>query len=72
MIGIDVSQQDLVCALRDAKTHALRWETTLPNTPAGVKQLLKKTPPHTPWVVEPTGRYSLWGPTRPSGRAGRA
>ena len=29
MIGMDVSQQDLVCALRDAKTHALRGETTL-------------------------------------------
>src|SRR5688572_4270757 len=58
MIGIDVSKDTLACAFVEARTHQLRWEMTLPNTPAGVASLLKKTPPHTPWVVEPTGRYS--------------
>jgi transposase len=35
------------------------WYITVPNTPAGIQTLLQKTPPHTPWVLEPTGRYSL-------------
>lgn len=58
MIGIDVSKENLSCALLDQGTHATRWECTFANTPLGVKQLLSKTPPNTPWVVEPTGRFS--------------
>jgi transposase len=58
MLGIDVSKATLSCALRDPTTRALRWEITVPNTAPGVDTLLEKTPPHTDWVLEPTGRYS--------------
>jgi transposase len=59
MLGIDVSKDTLACALLDPLTRQTCWEHTVDNTPAGVRQLLARTAPDTPWVLEPTGRYSL-------------
>jgi transposase len=58
MIGIDVSKDTIACSLVEASSQERLWYLTLPNTPAGVATLLEKTPPDTPWVLEPTGRYS--------------
>jgi transposase len=59
MLGIDVSKDTLACALLDPQTRATLWEKSVPNTAAGVKQLLEDTPPSVRWVAEPTGRFSL-------------
>jgi transposase len=58
MLGIDVSKEQLTCAFLEATTKRLLWETTVPNSPQGVAQLLQRTPEAAPWVLEPTGRYS--------------
>jgi transposase len=58
MLGIDVSKDQLTCALLDPHSKRLLWETTVPNSPAGVTQLLKRSPASSAWVLEPTGRYS--------------
>jgi transposase len=59
MLGIDVSKDTLSCAFYDATQQRFLWEQVVPNSPAGVAQLLDRTPPEVPWVLEPTGRYSL-------------
>lgn len=59
MLGIDVSQEQLACALFDRPSERFLWERPVPNTPAGVRTLLRATPPEVPWVLEPTGRYGL-------------
>src|SRR5436190_23396359 len=59
MLGIDVSKETLVCTLVDPQTRKPRWEKTVPNTAAGVRQLLAKTPAATAWVLGPTGNYSV-------------
>jgi transposase len=59
MLGIDVSKDHLVCTLLDPVTRKPRWEQTVPNTEAGVRKLLARTPKETAWVLEPTGPYSL-------------
>ena len=43
----------------DTTTRQVQWELEVPNTPAGITRLLARTPVTVPWVVEPTGRYSL-------------
>lgn len=58
MLGIDVSKDQLACALFDPTSQQLLWERTVPNTPQGIAQLLGHTPPTVAWVMEPTGRYS--------------
>ena len=58
MLGIDVSKATLTCALVTAHDHPPHWEASVPNTPAGIATLLRRTAPDCPWVVEPTGRYS--------------
>lgn len=58
MLGIDVGKWNLQCALRDPQSRKVLWEKEYPNTPAGIAELLKATPVDTPWVLEPTGRYS--------------
>lgn len=58
MLGIDVSKEQLHCALLDPHTQQLQWEDTVPNTAIGIHALLTRTPAHAAWVVEPTGRYS--------------
>jgi len=60
MLGIDVSKEHLVCALREANTRKVLWDLTVPNNRNGVQTLLEKTPPESSWVVEPTGKYSLF------------
>ena len=58
MLGVDVSSLTLQSALwlRDAPEPA--WLKSVPNTVAGVDELLSLTPQGVPLVVEPTGRYS--------------
>jgi transposase len=58
MLGIDVSKDQLTCACLDPHSKRLLWETTVPNSPEGVAQLLQRTPLAVAWVLEPTGRYS--------------
>jgi transposase len=71
MLGIDVSKDQLTCALLDPQSKRLLWETTVPNSPAGVTQLLQRAPASAPWVLEPTGRYSA-AVVRQARTAGRA
>lgn len=58
MLGIDVSKAQLSTTLLDGPDGQQRWSLVVPNTPAGVQTLLERTPPESPWVVEPTGVYS--------------
>jgi transposase len=58
-LGIDVSKENLVCALMSAPTRPPVWEKSVPRTPAGVQKLLDQVPPEVAWVMEPTGSYSL-------------
>jgi transposase len=59
MLGIDVSKDTLACALYDPAQEKFQWEQSVAHSPAGVDQLLRRTPADVPWVLEPTGRYSL-------------
>jgi transposase len=59
MLGIDVSKDTLVCALYNRTSQKFDWEQCVAHSPAGVHQLLQRTPAEVPWVLEPTGRYSL-------------
>jgi len=58
MLGIDVSKATLTCTLVEPHTHRVCWETTVPNTTAGIARLVQRTEHGCAWVVEPTGRYS--------------
>src|SRR5215210_274314 len=58
MLGIDVSKDTLSCTFLNPATRQKQWHKEVHNTPAGWKQLLRHTPPTSPWVLEPTGRYS--------------
>jgi transposase len=57
--GIDVSKAHLMGAWIDASHRSPRAEMTVPRTEAGVRKLLAQIPPEVPWVMEPTGSYSL-------------
>jgi transposase len=59
MLGLDISKATLSCALLDPTTRTPTWQGQVPNSPAGVAQLLSRLPPEVAWVLEPTGRYSL-------------
>lgn len=59
MLGIDASKKTLQCALRDPLSERVLWDQDFTNTSAGISLLLKRTPVAVPWVIEPTGRYSL-------------
>lgn len=59
MLGIDVSKETLDCALLNPADRAVLRELKVPNAPAGWQRLLDEIPAETPWVLEPTGRYSL-------------
>jgi transposase len=59
MLGLDVSKDTLAVALLDPTTRKPHWEVEVPNTPAAVAQLLARVAPDCPWVMEPTGRYSV-------------
>lgn len=58
MLGIDVGKDTLVCTQIDPHTRQVCWSGRVPNTEAGVTQLLARTPAECGWVLEPTGRYS--------------
>jgi transposase len=58
MLGIDVSKATLATTLLDEQDGRPRWTLVVPNTAAGVAQLLAQTPPTSAWVLEPTGHYS--------------
>jgi transposase len=69
VLGIDVSKATLVSTLLDDAQQP-QWQGTVSNSREGVRQLLQRTPPTSPWVVEPTGPYSM-GVVRHAQAAGR-
>lgn len=69
MLGIDVSKDVLACSLVGGPSE--HWHRTVPNTRAGIAQLLQATDATIPWVVEPTGRFSQLV-VRTAQEAGRA
>ena len=56
MLGVDVGKAELHGTWRDGETRRVRWQGAVPNTEAGIRQLLKRVP-GVSVVVEPTGRY---------------
>lgn len=56
MLGVDVGKAELHGTWRDPVTQKVRWQGKVPNTEAGIRQLLRRVP-EGPVVVEPTGRY---------------
>jgi len=56
MLGVDVGKAELHVTWRDPETRRVRWQGAVPNTEAGIRQLLRRVP-GTALVVEPTGRY---------------
>ena len=56
MLGVDVGKAELHGTWRDPRTQRVRWQGAVPNTPAGIRGLLRRVP-GTALVVEPTGRY---------------
>ena len=59
MLSLDVSKTSLAAAFTDPQTRLPMWECSGPNAPSFIGQLLARTPQTSPWVMEPTGRYSL-------------
>ena len=55
MLGVDVGKAELHGTWRDPETRRVRWQGVVPNTEAGIRQLLRRVP-ETAVVVEPTGR----------------
>jgi transposase len=56
MLGVDVGKAELHGTWRDPATRRIRWQGAVPNTEAGIRQLLRRAP-GVSVVVEPTGRY---------------
>ena len=56
MLGVDVGKAELYGTWRDPESRRVRWQGPVPNTPAGIRELLRRAP-ETALVVEPTGRY---------------
>jgi transposase len=56
MLGVDVGKAELHGTWRDPETRRVRWQGAVPNTEAGIRQLLRRVP-EVSVVVEPTGRY---------------
>ncbi len=56
MLGVDVGKAELHGTWRDPETRRIRWQGAVPNTDAGIRQLLRRAP-GVSVVVEPTGRY---------------
>ena len=56
MLGVDVGKTELHGTWRDPATRRVRWQGAVPNTDAGIRQLLRRVP-EAALVVEPTGRY---------------
>jgi transposase len=56
ILALDVSKATLVATFDPRHGRLQAWRC--PNTAAGIRQLLARTPPECCWVLEPTGRYS--------------
>ena len=56
MLGVDVSKAELHGTWRDPQTQRIGWQGVVPNSEAGIRQLLGRVPAGAV-VVEPTGRY---------------
>jgi transposase len=56
MLGVDVGKAELYGTWRDPGSRRIRWQGAVPNTAAGIRQLLRRVPSGSV-VVEPTGRY---------------
>src|SRR5258706_12550886 len=69
-LGIDVSKGNLVCSLLESSTRKVSWQAEFLNTPSGVDKLLQEVNSEVPWLLEPTGRYSLLA-ARKAREAGR-
>jgi transposase len=69
-LGIDVSKNQLVCALMDSATRKVTWQAEFVNTQTGIDTLLEQVDTQVPWILEPTGRYSLLA-ARKAREAGR-
>lgn len=59
MLGIDVSKETLAITWMNPVSRTVNWERAIPNTPDSVQRILSEVPADVPWVLEPTGRYSL-------------
>lgn len=55
ILALDVSKTSLVGTYTDRRSTR---QLNVPNTAAGIRQLLAHTPEHCCWVLEPTGRSS--------------
>lgn len=69
-LGIDVSKDNLVCALMDPITREVSWRAEFTNAQNGIDKLLDQVDAQVPWILEPTGRYSLLA-ARKARQAGR-
>jgi transposase len=58
MLGLDVSKATLDYCLLDPTTRKVIASGQVPNTCAGIADLLARIPDEHPWVAEPTGVYS--------------
>jgi len=58
MLGIDVSKKTLVCTLLAPDTQKILWRKEVENSEAGIATLSANVPAASPWILEPTGRYS--------------
>ena len=58
MLGIDVSKKTLVCTLIAPQTQKIQWRKEVENSEAGIAVLMANVDAKTPWILEPTGRYS--------------
>jgi transposase len=56
MLGVDVGKAELHGTWRDPETRRIRWQGAVPNSEAGIRQLLGRAP-GVAVVLEPTGRY---------------
>lgn len=56
MLGVDVSKAELHGTWRDPASQRIGWQGVVPNSPAGIRHLLRRVPAGAV-VVEPTGRY---------------
>lgn len=68
-LGIDVSKNNLVCALMDP-SRKITWQAEYQNAAEGIDKLLEEIDAEVPWILEPTGRYSLLA-ARTARQAGR-
>ena len=69
-LGIDVSKNSLVCSLMDSNTRKVTWQAEFLNTSTGIEKLLAEIHAEVPWILEPTGRYSILA-ARKAREAGR-